>query len=122
MYLLEKLFLKRNKSDDKLVLTLQNFGTNFKKMNLTEIRQWENATDFPKLKENQESQSLDLSIMSYNVLAQQYLATMPYLYYKCIRENFKWPVIKQRLLNQFEEFNTDIVCLQEVEADHYYKT
>ena len=61
-------------------------------MNLTEIRKWENASNCQRPKENQESQSLDFKIMSYNVLAQKYLKTMLYLYYKCIEENLKWPV------------------------------
>jgi len=70
-----------------LVETLQN--SKEVKMNLTDIRKWEYARNFQRPKENQESQSLDFTIMSYNVLAQKYLETMPYLYYKCIEENLK---------------------------------
>ncbi|XP_065564074.1 protein angel homolog 2-like [Artemia franciscana] len=89
---------------------------------LTEIRKWESATDCQKLKERQEGQFLDFTIMSYNVLAQQYLETMPYLYSKCYREDLEWPIRQQRLLDQFKESEADIVCLQEVEAEHYYET
>ncbi|XP_065559390.1 protein angel homolog 2-like [Artemia franciscana] len=91
-------------------------------MNLTEIRKWETPRNCQRPKENQETQSLDFTIMSYNVLAQGYIETIPYLYYNCNEENLKWPDRKKRLFNQFKMSNADIVCLQEVDADYYYNT
>ncbi|KAK2721533.1 hypothetical protein QYM36_003729 [Artemia franciscana] len=91
-------------------------------MNLTEIRKWETPRNCQKPKEDQEAQPLNFTIMSYNVLAQGYIETMPYLYGKCNEENLKWPDRKNRLFNQFKISNADSVCLQEVEADHYCKT
>ena len=46
--------------------------------------------------------------MSYNVLAQQYLETMPYLYSKCYREDLEWPIRQQRLLDHFKESEADV--------------
>jgi len=91
-------------------------------MNLTEIRKWETPRNCQGPKENQETQSLDFTIMSYNVLAQGYIETMPYLYHNCNEENLKWPDRKKKLFNQFKMSNADIVCLQEVDANYYYNT
>ena len=97
-------------------------GKDCKKMILTEIRKWETPRNCQKPKEDQEAQSLNFTIMSYNVLAQGNIETMPYLCGKCNEENLKWPDRKNRLFNQFKISNADSVCLQEVEADNYCKT
>ena len=60
-----------------------------------------------------------LNVMNYNVLADQLMKWHPELY-SSIPENlldweFRWSRIKQEV----QHYNPDILCLQEVQADHF---
>eukprot|EP00058_Branchiostoma_floridae_P025196 XP_002610686.1 hypothetical protein BRAFLDRAFT_117919 [Branchiostoma floridae] len=59
--------------------------------------------------------------MSYNVLAQELLMANWYLYLDCAdQEGLTWDVRKEKLLQQFQHYNVDVLCLQEVQESHYH--
>ncbi|KAI8505399.1 Protein angel 1 [Branchiostoma belcheri] len=65
-------------------------------------------------------QGFDFSVMSYNVLAQELLMANWYLYLDCAdQEGLKWDVRKEKLLQEFQHYNVDVLCLQEVQESHY---
>jgi mRNA deadenylase 3'-5' endonuclease subunit Ccr4 len=57
------------------------------------------------------------SISSYNILADSY--ANPQWYAHVDQEVLRWDKRKLALAKRIERFNTDIVCLQEVEADAF---
>ncbi|XP_026192424.1 uncharacterized protein LOC34621331 [Cyclospora cayetanensis] len=63
------------------------------------------------------SSSLRVSIMSWNVLAELYstVAAFPH----CEAYALSWPYRKQRIIQEILTHKPDIVCLQEVEREHY---
>ncbi|XP_034251336.1 protein angel homolog 2 isoform X2 [Thrips palmi] len=58
------------------------------------------------------------TVMSYNVLAQQLLEDHKYLYSKHDDRALTWEHRSRILLMEIEERNADILCLQEVQANH----
>lgn len=62
---------------------------------------------------------LVFTVLSYNVLAQGLLEDNPYLYQHCREEVLQWPLRRQNLLAELREANADILCLQELQQDHY---
>ncbi|XP_037575743.1 protein angel homolog 2 isoform X3 [Dermacentor silvarum] len=62
---------------------------------------------------------LVFTVLSYNVLAQGLLEDNPYLYQHCHEEVLQWPLRRQNLLAELREANADILCLQELQKDHY---
>ncbi|KAH7971767.1 hypothetical protein HPB52_002751 [Rhipicephalus sanguineus] len=62
---------------------------------------------------------LEFTVMSYNVLAQGLLEDNPYLYQHCHEDVLQWPLRRQNLLAELREVNADILCLQELQQDHY---
>lgn len=56
-------------------------------------------------------------IVSYNILAELYATKQAYPY--CDSWNLSWPYRRKILFDELEEMQGDIVCLQEVQADHY---
>lgn len=62
---------------------------------------------------------LVFTVLSYNVLAQGLLEDNPYLYQHCHEEVLQWPLRRQNLLAELREANADILCLQELQQDHY---
>ncbi|KAK3578525.1 hypothetical protein CHS0354_007781 [Potamilus streckersoni] len=59
------------------------------------------------------------TIMSYNVLAQHLLEDNMNLYTHCSQSSLDWKHRKRRLKEEFQKHNLDIICLQEVQDDHY---
>ncbi|KAH7940448.1 hypothetical protein HPB49_000312 [Dermacentor silvarum] len=53
------------------------------------------------------------------VLAACLLEDNPYLYQHCHEEVLQWPLRRQNLLAELREANADILCLQELQKDHY---
>ncbi|XP_066561340.1 protein angel homolog 2 isoform X2 [Amia ocellicauda] len=71
--------------------------------------------------DGKEDQSFDFSVMSYNILSQDLLVDNAHLYKHC-----RWPVLEwshrfSSILKEFEMYDADILCLQEVQEDHYKK-
>ncbi|XP_065301233.2 protein angel homolog 2 isoform X1 [Dermacentor albipictus] len=62
---------------------------------------------------------LVFTVLSYNVLAQGLLEDNPYLYQHCHEEVLQWSLRRQNLLAELREANADILCLQELQQDHY---
>uniref|UniRef100_A0A224ZAC8 Transcriptional effector ccr4 related protein n=1 Tax=Rhipicephalus zambeziensis TaxID=60191 RepID=A0A224ZAC8_9ACAR len=62
---------------------------------------------------------LVFTVMSYNVLAQGLLEDNPYLYQHCHEDVLQWPLRRQNLLAELREISADILCLQELQQDHY---
>ncbi|GFR99541.1 protein angel homolog 2 [Elysia marginata] len=62
---------------------------------------------------------LELSVMSYNILSQQLLEMHSDLYTQCRSQDLAWPQRGAAILQEIINHNSDIICLQEVEADHW---
>lgn len=60
----------------------------------------------------------DFSILSYNILAQENLDNHPKLYKNYNPEIIQWNYRRERIVKQLLRLNCDILCLQEVQADH----
>lgn len=56
-------------------------------------------------------------VVSYNILAELFATKQAYPY--CDVWNLAWPYRRKILLEELEEMQGDVVCLQEVQADHY---
>lgn len=63
--------------------------------------------------------SMEFKVMSYNILSQELLERHMYLYSKCRDQDLQWDNRVRALLTQIIAHNADIVCLQEVEQDHW---
>ncbi|KAM9707511.1 protein angel homolog 1 isoform 1-T1 [Menidia menidia] len=87
-------------------------------------RVWENldATEEPSptpipLKEA----SMDFTVMSYNILAQDLLEINQHLYVHCPLDVLDWSFRCTLLLNEIAKWAPDILCLQEVQENHYHE-
>ncbi|XP_057199537.1 protein angel homolog 1 isoform X3 [Triplophysa rosa] len=61
----------------------------------------------------------EFSIMSYNILAQDLLEAHPELYTHCPEEVLLWEYRFHLLLRELHVWMPDIVCLQEVQENHF---
>ncbi|XP_032818945.1 protein angel homolog 2 [Petromyzon marinus] len=59
------------------------------------------------------------SVMTYNILSQTLLEDNAYLYRHCNRSVLEWAYRFPNLIQEIERFNADVLCLQEVQKDHY---
>lgn len=57
--------------------------------------------------------------MSYNILAQDLLQDNAYLYRHCDPGVLPWDFRLPNLLREIEQYDADVLCLQEVQQDHY---
>ncbi|EDO40210.1 predicted protein, partial [Nematostella vectensis] len=57
--------------------------------------------------------------MSYNVLADGLMQAHPGLYEECEERCLDWEYRKKNLLKEILHCNADILCLQEVESEHF---
>ncbi|KAM9356484.1 protein angel homolog 2 [Pholidichthys leucotaenia] len=80
-------------------------------------RYWESCSS--DLQPPGDSSSFDFSVMSYNILSQQLLLDNAYLYRHCDPAVLPWEFRLTNLLAEIKEHSTDILCLQEVQEDHY---
>ncbi|XP_050407158.1 protein angel homolog 2 isoform X2 [Patella vulgata] len=62
---------------------------------------------------------LPFTVMSYNVLSQKLLEWHLQLYANCSPESLDWDMRSERILEELKYFKPDIICLQEVQFDHY---
>ncbi|XP_077341881.1 protein angel homolog 2 isoform X1 [Lithobates pipiens] len=84
----------------------------------TTKRKWE---DFSHLycEPSGERGKFDFSVLCYNILSQDLLEDNSYLYDHCRRPHLFWNYRLPNILREMEEMNADILCLQEVQKDHY---
>ncbi|XP_029984228.1 protein angel homolog 2 isoform X1 [Sphaeramia orbicularis] len=65
------------------------------------------------------SKAFDFSVMSYNILSQDLLLDNSYLYRHCNPGVLPWEYRLPNLLKEIQQHNADILCLQEVQEDHF---
>ncbi|XP_055000738.1 protein angel homolog 2 isoform X1 [Sorex araneus] len=63
--------------------------------------------------------TFDFSVMSYNILAQDLLEDNSHLYRHCQRPVLHWSFRFPNILKEIKHFDADVLCLQEVQEDHY---
>ncbi|XP_041028016.1 carbon catabolite repressor protein 4 homolog 1-like [Juglans microcarpa x Juglans regia] len=63
------------------------------------------------------SSSGTFTVLSYNILSDAYATNDIYSY--CPSWALSWPYRRQNLLREIVGYRADIVCLQEVQSDHY---
>ncbi|KAL6095526.1 angel2 [Pungitius sinensis] len=63
--------------------------------------------------------AFDFSVMSYNILSQRLLQDNVYLYQHCPPGLLTWDQRLPNLLDEMRQHDADILCLQEVQEDHY---
>ncbi|XP_012589668.1 PREDICTED: protein angel homolog 2 [Condylura cristata] len=61
----------------------------------------------------------DFSVMSYNILSQDLLEDNSHLYRHCRRPVLHWGFRLPNILREIKHFDADVLCLQEVQEDHY---
>ncbi|XP_030200818.1 protein angel homolog 2 isoform X1 [Gadus morhua] len=61
----------------------------------------------------------DFSVMSYNILSQDLLHENSYLYRHCDPGVLPWDFRLPNLLREIRQYDADVLCLQEVQQDHY---
>lgn len=59
------------------------------------------------------------SVTSYNILCQQYITDNMYLYRKCKFDNLECHYRESVMLKEFFHLDSDVICLQEVDAQRY---
>ncbi|XP_047333891.1 carbon catabolite repressor protein 4 homolog 2-like [Impatiens glandulifera] len=59
----------------------------------------------------------NFTVLSYNVLCDMYATSDSYSY--CPSWALSWPYRKQNLLREIVGYGADIVCLQEIQSDHF---
>lgn len=60
-----------------------------------------------------------LRVMSYNILAEIYATKEHFQERQCPSWALAWTFRKRRLISEMSKYDSDILCLQEVQADHY---
>lgn len=88
---------------------------------LCSMRNWE-YTQLGKQLEKQKHnhhQSVQFTILSYNVLAQELLEEHTYLYKRVEPDALMWEKRACRILREVVDCDADVLCLQEVQASHY---
>ncbi|XP_071161788.1 protein angel homolog 2-like isoform X2 [Mytilus edulis] len=61
----------------------------------------------------------EFTIMSYNILAQNLLEDNKYLYRESPQQVLDWKYRSEKLLQEIQALNAEILCLQEVNKQHY---
>ncbi|XP_074663119.1 protein angel homolog 2-like [Tubulanus polymorphus] len=62
---------------------------------------------------------INFTFMTYNVLAQKLLEDNHYLYSHVNRQYLTWRHRKNELMREIKALSPDVLCLQEVDAEHY---
>ncbi|XP_053330945.1 protein angel homolog 1 [Spea bombifrons] len=78
-------------------------------------RDWEDLCD----PEAPGSDLFDFTVLSYNILAQDLVVQNPELYWHCAPTILAWAYRWQNILQELQHWEADILCLQEVQEDHY---
>ncbi|XP_056424267.1 protein angel homolog 2 isoform X2 [Hyla sarda] len=80
-------------------------------------RRWEDFSHH--YQESSSTEKFDFTLMSYNILSQDLLEDNSSLYSHCRRPHLFWHYRLPNILRELQEMNADILCLQEVQEDHY---
>ncbi|XP_040592441.1 protein angel homolog 2-like [Mesocricetus auratus] len=64
-------------------------------------------------------EKFDFSVMSYNILSQDLLEDNSHLYRHCRRPVLHCSFCFPNILKEIKHFDADVLCLQEVQEDHY---
>lgn len=80
-------------------------------------RRWEDFSHHYRKKSSK--QPFDFTVMSYNILSQDLLEDNSSLYSHCRRPYLFWNYRLPNILRELRDMNADILCLQEVQEDHY---
>ncbi|KAI0504872.1 hypothetical protein KFK09_015826 [Dendrobium nobile] len=75
------------------------------------------GADFLGHLDHDSASSGTFKVLSYNILADQYATSELYGY--CPSWALAWPYRRQNLLKEIIGYHADIVCLQEVQSDHF---
>ncbi|NXX75774.1 ANGE2 protein, partial [Urocolius indicus] len=71
---------------------------------------------------NTESEAkFDFTVMSYNILSQNLLEDNSHLYRHCRQRLLIWTYRFPNILQEIKQLDADVLCLQEVQEDHYRK-
>jgi len=94
----------------------EQFNSNSREnRNMAGMRQWTRLRS--------ETSSGTIRLATYNILAQHYVDTMPHLYQHCFRSKkshlLQWINRWDLIRNDLESLQSDICCLQEVQAEHF---
>ncbi|XP_076873386.1 protein angel homolog 2 [Brachyhypopomus gauderio] len=85
-------------------------------------REWEEVCGFtPQGSGSIHGQPFDFSVMSYNILSQELLLSNPHLYQHCNPVVLDWSHRSANIIAELKRHSADIMCLQEVQEDHYLK-
>ncbi|NWH33234.1 ANGE2 protein, partial [Chloropsis hardwickii] len=63
--------------------------------------------------------TFDFTVMSYNILSQSLLEDNSHLYKHCRQQLLFWTYRFPNILQEIKELDADVLCLQEVQEDHY---
>uniref|UniRef100_A0A8C1NHF9 Angel homolog 2 (Drosophila) n=2 Tax=Cyprinus carpio TaxID=7962 RepID=A0A8C1NHF9_CYPCA len=86
-------------------------------------RHWEDLSHLckaaPSMNGGRQKWPFDFSVMSYNILSQDLLCDNTYLYRHCHPPILDWRHRYPNIIKELEQHSADIMCLQEVQEDHY---
>ncbi|XP_073672597.1 protein angel homolog 2 isoform X1 [Garra rufa] len=86
-------------------------------------RHWEDLSHLcnaaSSVKGGEQKWPFDFSVMSYNILSQDLLCDNTYLYRHCHPPVLDWCHRYPNIIKELEQHSADIMCLQEVQEDHY---
>ncbi|KAK1170668.1 hypothetical protein AOXY_G7582 [Acipenser oxyrinchus oxyrinchus] len=69
--------------------------------------------------DGEKTEEFDFTVMSYNILSQHLLEDNAHLYKHCRRPILHWGHRFPNIEQELKQHNADILCLQEVQEDHY---
>lgn len=112
---------------DELLESISSSGKQDDEDEVTVLGESErNQSDFNRVfdytkfgNERRKSHGLDLSVMSYNVLSDLLMKRHINLYNGIPKEDLDWDTRWSRIVSQVEEYCPDVLCLQEVQVDHW---
>ncbi|KAM9294334.1 protein angel homolog 1 [Gastrophryne carolinensis] len=78
-------------------------------------RDWEDVSPQETPSEGQ----FNFLLLSYNILSQDLITENPHLYLHCPPEILAWEYRWPNLLKELQHWGADVLCLQEVQEDHY---
>ncbi|CAF1595984.1 unnamed protein product [Adineta ricciae] len=81
-------------------------------------RTWSNTTYQAHL-EKSRYHHFNFHLVNYNILAQKLIEDNPSLYADCLDQDLHWHRRKERLLRELLKQDADIICLQEMQREHY---
>nr|XP_015205940.1 PREDICTED: protein angel homolog 1 isoform X1 [Lepisosteus oculatus] len=67
------------------------------------------------------TEPFEFTVMSYNLLSQDLLVANPDLYAHCFPEVLAWEFRLRNILQEFQTWQPDILCLQEVQENHFWE-